>query len=101
MTAFDKSSLLSLLHCDEIQFMLYMERREYTIYCIQPVINTRGGERMREAETRNNDEKMLRWKLENSYSQGKIEEAVRLGRRLDDMQCQLFMEASELKKAAG
>lgn len=55
---------------------------------------------MREADIRN-DEKLLRWKLENCYSQGKLEDAVRLGRRLDEMQCQLFREASEPKKAAG
>ena len=55
---------------------------------------------MREADNRN-DEKLLRWKLENCYSQGKLKEAVRLGRRLDEMQCQLLREASEPKKAAG
>lgn len=55
---------------------------------------------MREADIRNED-KLLRWKLENCYSQGRLEEAVRLGRLMDDMQCQLFREASEPKKAAG
>lgn len=55
---------------------------------------------MREAEI-SNEEKLLRWKLENCYTQGDLEEAVRLGRRLDEMQCQLFREASEPKKAAG
>jgi hypothetical protein len=80
--------------------MLYMERRGYTICCIPVPVNPRGGERMREADIRN-DEKLLRWKLENCYSQGKLEDAVRLGHRLDEMQCQLFREASEPKKAAG
>ncbi len=55
---------------------------------------------MREADIRN-EEKLLRWKLENCYSQGNLEEAVKLGRMMDEMQCQLFREASELKKAAG
>lgn len=54
---------------------------------------------MREADHRN-DEKLLRWKLENCYVQGKIEEAVKIGRWLDEMQCQLLRETSEPKKAA-
>jgi len=55
---------------------------------------------MREADTEN-EEKFLRWKLENCYSQGRLEEAVRLGRRMDEMQCKLLREISEPKKAAG
>jgi hypothetical protein len=52
---------------------------------------------MREAE----EEKLLRWKLENCYIQGKLEEAVRLGRRLDELQCKLLREAAEPAMAAG
>ena len=54
---------------------------------------------MREADHWN-EEKLLRWNLENCYVQGKIEEAVRIGRRLDEMQCQLLREVTEPKKAA-
>jgi hypothetical protein len=55
---------------------------------------------MREAD-KGNEDKLLRWKLENCYSQGKLEEAVKLGHLMDEMQCQLFREASKPKKAAG
>ncbi len=55
---------------------------------------------MREADI-GNEEKLLRWKLENCYSQGKLEEAVKLGRLMDEMQCKLFRETSVPKKAAG
>lgn len=55
---------------------------------------------MREADIEN-EEKLLRWKMENCYIQGRLEEAVRLGRRLDELQCQLFRKAVEPKKAAG
>ncbi len=54
---------------------------------------------MREADHRN-EEKLLRWKLENCYIQGDIEEAVKIGRRLDEMQCQLLREITEPQKAA-
>lgn len=55
---------------------------------------------MREADIKD-EEKFLRWKLENCYIQGKTEEAVKLGHRLDEMQCRLFREALKTKKAAG
>ena len=57
----------------------------------------RGGDKMREAE----EEKLLRWKLENCYTQGKLVEALRLGRRLDELQCKLLREAAEPAMEAG
>ncbi len=54
---------------------------------------------MREAD-RSNDEVVLRWNLENCYIQGKLEDAIRIGRRLDEMQCQLLRDVSEPQKAA-
>ncbi len=55
---------------------------------------------MREADIKN-EEKLMRCKMEDCYIQGKLEEAVKLGRRLDELQCRLFREATEPKKAAG
>ncbi len=45
-------------------------------------------------------EKQLRWELECCYLQGKMAEAIRLGRKLDEMQCRLLRKESLPKKAA-
>lgn len=68
------------------------------LYAITFLIQRRR-KKLREADHRN-EEKLLRWKLEDCYIQGKIEEAVKIGRRLDEMQCQLLREVSEPHKAA-
>ena len=46
-------------------------------------------------------ELFLRRRLECCYDQGDLKEAIRLGREMDQMQCQLLRHAQEPVKAAG
>lgn len=46
-------------------------------------------------------ELFLRRRLECCYDQGDLKEAIRLGRKLDEMQCQLLRRTQEPQKAAG
>lgn len=100
MTVFDKSSLVSLLQCSEKRFMLYLAERISTIYCIQDLLlQNEGGISMKETE-KLETQLFLRRAVEQCYDQGDMEEAVRLGRGLDELQCRLIREAMELRKAA-
>lgn len=60
----------------------------------------RGGKRVDKACTKE-QEKLLRCKLECCYLQGKMAEAIKVGRKLDELQCQLLRQENLPKRAAG